>query len=57
MEFAPSETQRLIRDTARGFARDVVAPQAAAIDRDEQIPPPLLGRLARLGLMGVNVPE
>jgi alkylation response protein AidB-like acyl-CoA dehydrogenase len=57
MDFELTETQRMVRDTAREFAERVVAPQAAAIDREEQVPPDLLRELARLGLMGVNIPE
>ncbi|CAE7778423.1 mmgC [Symbiodinium necroappetens] len=52
-----SEEQTLIRDTARQFARDVLAPQAAAWDREARFPRAALTQLAELGFMGINVPE
>jgi alkylation response protein AidB-like acyl-CoA dehydrogenase len=52
-----TETQRLVRDTARAFARERIAPQAKAHDREERFPAELLKEMAGLGLMGVNIPE
>jgi alkylation response protein AidB-like acyl-CoA dehydrogenase len=52
-----TETQSLIRDTARQFARDKVAPQARALDREERFPKEIFPQLAELGLLAVNVPE
>ena len=57
MDFELTETQRMVRDTARDLARSVVAPRAAAVDREGEIPPEVLRQLAELGLMGVNLPE
>jgi alkylation response protein AidB-like acyl-CoA dehydrogenase len=57
MHFELTETQKLIRDTARDFAQRRVAPMAAVIDRDSIFPRELLRELAGLGLMGVNIPE
>jgi alkylation response protein AidB-like acyl-CoA dehydrogenase len=51
-----TETQKLIRDTARTFARDRIAPRARQHDREGLFPADLLGEMAQLGLMGVNVP-
>ena len=56
MNLELSETQTLIRDTARKFARERVAPQAARFDREEHFSPELYRELASLGLMGVNIP-
>jgi len=50
-----TETQTLIRDTARKFARERVAPQARTFDRQEIFPVELFKELASLGLMGVNI--
>ena len=55
MHFELTETQRLVRDTARDVSRRVVAPEAARIDREEHIPQTVIDELARVGLMGVNV--
>jgi alkylation response protein AidB-like acyl-CoA dehydrogenase len=52
-----TETQALIRDTARQFARDKVAPQARALDREERFPKEIFPQLGELGLLAVNVPE
>jgi hypothetical protein len=51
-----TETQTLIRDTARKFAKEKVAPQARTFDREEFFPTALFKELAELGLMGVNLP-
>ena len=55
--FELTETQRLIRDTARTYAREKLVPVAAALDREARFPEAELRELAELGLMGVNVPE
>lgn len=56
MNFELSETQKLVRDTARTFARDVIAPRARATDREERFPADLYAQMGELGLLGVNVP-
>jgi alkylation response protein AidB-like acyl-CoA dehydrogenase len=57
MDFELTETQRLIQTTARDYATRVIAPVAAALDREERFPTEILKGLAELGMMGVNVPE
>jgi hypothetical protein len=57
VNFEPTETQALIRDTARELAREKIAPGAAERDRVGTLPLELLHEMAGLGLMGVNVPE
>ncbi len=57
MNFELNETQSLIRDTARKFAREVVAPQARRLDREELFPKDVYPKLGELGLLGVNIPE
>jgi alkylation response protein AidB-like acyl-CoA dehydrogenase len=56
MDFELSETQRLIRDTARNFARETLVPRARALDRLEEFPALAYGQMAELGLLGINVP-
>ncbi len=56
MSLQLSETQRLVRDTARQFARDVVAPRARDTDRLERFPDDVYRQMGELGLLGVNVP-
>ena len=57
MELQPNDTQTLIRDTARAFARDRLAPNARMLDREERFPTEALREMAGLGLMGINIPE
>ena len=52
-----TDEQRLIRDTAREFARDVLAPQAAANDADALFPREALRQMGELGFLGMLVPE
>ena len=56
MDFELSETQKLIRDTARTFAKNVVAPKARDTDRKEIFPAETYRQMGELGLLGVNVP-
>ena len=56
MNLELTETQTLIRDTARKFAREQVAPQARRFDKEELFPVELFKELASLGLMGVTLP-
>lgn len=50
-----SEEQALIRDTARDFAREKLAPNAAAWDRESRFPREAVAELGRLGFMGMLV--
>lgn len=49
--------QQMIRDAVREFAQSVIAPQAAAWDRDKTFPADVHRELAALGTYGVAVPE
>ena len=52
-----SETQALIRDAAREFAREKLAPNSAAWDREARFPAEAIAEMGRLGFMGMLVPE
>ena len=52
-----SETQNLIRDTARQFAQERIAPFARQWEADGAIPRDVLSEMGRLGFMGMTVPE
>jgi alkylation response protein AidB-like acyl-CoA dehydrogenase len=56
MDFALTETQGMVRDTARAFAERVLRPRAAEFEAAQKIPREVLREMAALGLMGVNVP-
>ena len=51
-----SDEQREIRDLARRFADERIAPRAADWDRDHTFPADVFAELGELGLMGVCVP-
>ena len=57
MELDLTETQQMVRDTARKFAQERIAPVAAELDREERFPRELLRELAEMGLYGVAIPE
>jgi len=52
-----TETQEMIRDTARAFAADKLAPNAAAWDRDARFPAEAIAEMGDLGFMGMLAPE
>jgi alkylation response protein AidB-like acyl-CoA dehydrogenase len=52
-----SDEQREIRDLARRFADEEIAPAAAGWDREHVFPREVFTHLGELGLMGVCVPE
>lgn len=52
-----NEEQEQIRDAARAFAQEVLAPGAAARDRDHAFPREGLRQMGELGFMGMLVPE
>ncbi|TYC61929.1 acyl-CoA dehydrogenase [Rhodobacterales bacterium] len=52
-----SDDQRMVRETARKLSDDVVAPAAAAIDRDDVFPRAVYEALAEQGLFGIPLPE
>lgn len=52
-----SEEQTLIRDTARAFAREKVAPHVRAWEAAGEIPRNVLAEMGQLGFLGMTVPE
>ncbi|HET9737242.1 MAG TPA: acyl-CoA dehydrogenase family protein, partial [Solirubrobacteraceae bacterium] len=54
-ELTPEQEE--IRELARRFADDRIAPRAAEWDRGHVFPRELFAELGELGLMGVCVPE
>ncbi len=51
-----TDEQREIRDLARRFAAEAIAPHAAAWDREHRFPKEVFAQLGELGLMGACVP-
>jgi alkylation response protein AidB-like acyl-CoA dehydrogenase len=52
-----TEEQTLIRDTARAFAQQQLAPKAADWDREARFPREAIAEMGRLGFLGMVVPE
>ncbi len=52
-----SEEQRMIRDTAREFAKAELKPRAAAFDQEGWIADDAIVKLGELGLLGMMVPD
>lgn len=57
MEFDLNEEQSLVRDMARDFAREELAPRAKKHDKQGFIDPDILEKMGELGLWGLTVPE
>jgi alkylation response protein AidB-like acyl-CoA dehydrogenase len=52
----PTEEQQLIRDMARAFAREKLAPNAARWDREHLFPHDAVAEMGELGFLGMVVP-
>ena len=55
-ELMLTDEQRMVRDTARAFAREALAPGAAERDREHAFPTDALRQMGELGFMGMLVP-
>jgi butyryl-CoA dehydrogenase len=51
-----NEEQQMVRDMARAFARDKLAPFAAEWDREHRFPTEALAEMGGLGFMGMTIP-
>jgi alkylation response protein AidB-like acyl-CoA dehydrogenase len=52
-----TESQELVRQTARDFARERIAPQSRAWEAAGAIPEDVLREMGQLGFLGMTVPE
>ena len=57
MDFQLDEAQRLIQETARRVAREVVGPRAAEIDQSGEYPHDVFEAFRDVGLLGLSLPE
>ena len=57
LDFEETESEKILRETVREFARKEIAPYARKWDEEESFPAALVPKLAELGLMGMKVPE
>jgi short/branched chain acyl-CoA dehydrogenase len=57
MNFDPTDEQRRWRDLARDFAQGAILPRAVVLDREQMFPYDIIAEMARLGMMGLTLPE
>jgi alkylation response protein AidB-like acyl-CoA dehydrogenase len=57
MDFSLTEDQQMIRDAAREFAQNEIAPVAAEFDLSGEFPSETIRAAAELGFMGIEIPE
>ncbi|GBD92823.1 acyl-CoA dehydrogenase [bacterium BMS3Abin05] len=57
MNFLLDDDHKMVRETARAFAEEVLAPGAAERDEKEIYPAEAVKQMAELGFLGVTVPE
>ena len=57
LEGSLAEDERMVRDTARGFAQDYLMPKVIAAYREESYDPAMLPEMGKLGLLGPTIPE
>ena len=57
MNFDLTEEQKRWRDLARDYAQGEIRPRAAQLDREQTFPYDIVVEMARLGFMGLTLPE
>ena len=55
--FPLSDEHKMIRDTARDFAKSAIAPIAAQFDESGEFPFETIKKMGEMGFMGIEVPE
>jgi glutaryl-CoA dehydrogenase len=57
LEAQLSEDERMVRDTARGYAQDKLMPRVLTAYREERFDREILNEMGALGLLGATIPE
>jgi acyl-CoA dehydrogenase len=57
IDFSFTDEQRALRELAREFAQNEIAPRAAEYDRQSRHPSDILEKAHEVGLMNMTVPE
>ena len=52
-----TEEERMVRDTARGYAQDKLFPRVLTAYREERYDPEVVREMGALGLLGATIPE
>jgi len=55
--FAPEEDERLLIDSARAFAREVLRPRLRAFEHGREVAPEVQRQFHELGLLGMDLPS
>jgi glutaryl-CoA dehydrogenase len=57
LEAELTEEERMVRDSARGFAQDYLMPRVVEAWREEKHDAGIIGEMGKLGLLGATIPE
>ena len=57
IEFELTEEERMVRDSARGFAQDLLMPRIVEAYATEKHDPDVMREMGKLGLLGPTIPE
>jgi len=57
LDFGLGEDADMLRQSVSGFAADEIAPRAADIDRDNDFPKDLWGKMGDMGLLGITADD
>jgi len=57
LESELTQEERMVRDTARGYAQDKLFPRVLTAYREERFDRAIMGEMGALGLIGATVPE
>ncbi len=57
MDFQLSDEHQMLRETARRFVEQELAPIAQQIDKEQEVPRSLITKAGKIGLLGVPFPE
>src|ERR671929_1083190 len=57
MNFDLNDEQQMIRNLAREFAENEIAPRAEHYDKQKEFPYDVIAQMAELGFLGLPVPE
>src|SRR4030081_939869 len=57
LESELTEEERMVRDTARGYAQDKLFPRVLMDNREERFDPAIVKEMGALGLLGPTIPE
>ena len=57
LESELTEEERMVRDTARGYAQDKLFPRVLMDNREERFDRAIISEMGALGLLGPTIPE